>query len=187
MSRSARVRRPMGVQFSASSVLACFTRLLASAAVSLTLALLSGCDSGDTGAGGGGAGGAGGGGAGGCLREPMPTFTLKVLAQNGGPVPPDTTILVHWSAGDEPPFHLDDPTTWSTLDISNITCDVDADAPPPADLTVLACALWTMSPTEVTVSAEGHITEQHTYTAEPGADCNAEPTPIEIELAVDHE
>lgn len=157
-------------------------RLFAAAALSLLLA--AGCDSSEGSSGDGGAGGLGGG-TGGCLRVPQPTFLLKVLAQAGGPIPPDTTILVHWSAGKEPPFHLDDPTTWPTLDTSSVQCELDRDAPPPVDLTMLTCALWTASPTAVSVSADGYVTEEGTYTAEPSTECNPEPTPIEIELALE--
>jgi hypothetical protein len=124
-------------------------------------------------------------GSGGCLAPPEPTFALHVLDEAGGFVPPDTTIEVTWSAGDEPPFHLDDPTTWGTLESSNVLCDVDSTKPPPDDLTVLACVLWTASPTKVRVSAKGYGAKEHTYTAEPMKDCEAKPTPIEIELSLD--
>src|SRR5262245_46674077 len=134
--------------------------LLSGRAIACVLALpivLAACNgagtlSGSSGGGAGG-GGAGGGGTGGmttttpttttCLEVPQPTFALRVLAASGGPVPNDTTIEVIWSAGAEPPFHLDQPMTWGTLENSNIVCDVDPGAPPPQDLQVLTCALWT--------------------------------------------
>jgi hypothetical protein len=150
----------------------------------LVLALLAGCDAGGASSGGGGAGGDAGGGAGGCLRVPQPTFRLKVLTQQGDPVPPDTAVQIHWSAGDEPPFHLDDPSSWPTLDTASFKCDVDPAAPPPVDLPALECALWTSSPTEVSVLAEDYVPHQDTYMAEPASTCNPEPTPIEIELVM---
>lgn len=165
----------------------------ASVCVAVCSALLvpSGCDDSDTttgGAGGSGHGGSGGNaGAGGCLVVPQPTFELRVLVQKGGPLPPDTTVEASWSAGDEPPFHLDEPESWSTLETSNMTCDVDPNAPPPTDLQVLTCALWTASPTFVRVSAKGYVTQEDTYAAEAGDECKPEATPIEIELAPVHE
>lgn len=183
LSRSDGVRRPTGVQFSIPLAWA-FPRWIAGSVVAcLVLALVPACDSSGGPPGGGGAGGGGDGGGGGCLVVPQPTFALSVLAEAGGPLPPDTTVQVRWSAGDEPPFHLDDPASWPTLDSSSVQCDVDPDAPP-TGLEKLTCALWTASPTEVSVSAQGYVTEEHTYTAEPMTGCNPEPTPIEIELAV---
>lgn len=180
LSRSAGLRRPTGVQF---STICALPRGLAGGIVAcLALALVPACDSSGTSSGGGGAGAGGAGGAGGCQPVPQPTFVLSVLAEAGGPIPPDTTVKVHWSAGDEPPFHLDDPPSWPMLDSASIQCDVDPQQPP-IDLERLTCALWTASPTEVSVSAQGFVTEQHTYTAEPTSDCDPEPTPIEIELA----
>jgi hypothetical protein len=158
------------------------------------LAGLSGCDPDDSsGAGGGGAAGSGGEGGmtsstTGCLVVPEATFALRVLAADGGPVPPDTTIDVMWSAGKEPSFHLDQPETWGTLETANVVCDVDPAAPLPVDLLVLACDLWTSSPTEVRVSAEGYGAKKNTYMADPPTDdCNPEPTPIEIELMTAHQ
>ena len=113
---------------------------------------------------------------------PKPSFSLRVLVSAGGPLPPDTTVEVRWSAAKEPPFHLDDPSTWSTLETANIVCDVDATMPPPTDLAVLTCSLWTSGPTEVTVSAKGYITKDRTFTEDPSADCNPDPTPIEMEM-----
>lgn len=184
LSRRPCAARPMKVQFFVSPPSVVRGGVALAMAV---LALLAGCDPSPEpstgGAGGGGGSDAAGGmaGAGGCLQEPLPTFALSVLAQAGGPLPPDTTVEIRWSAGDEAPFHLDDPTSWPTLDSASFQCDVDP-AAPPLDLEVLSCALWTASPTEVTVSAGGYVTEKHTYMAEPSSDCNPRPTPIEIEL-----
>lgn len=132
--------------------------------------------------GGAGGGATGGGGTGGCLMMPTPSFALRVLAAAGGPVPPDTTVLVKWSAGEEPEFHLDDKSTWGTLENANIVCDVDPTAPPPTDLAALECSLWTAGPTEVIVSAKGFVPKDRTFSPDPSTDCNPEPTPIEIEI-----
>lgn len=179
--------RPRAVSLSSSA--SCGTRGLACALAGLFLAATAGCDSGD-GTGGGGAGGSGNGAGGAgsttCVDVPLPTFELRVLAQEGGPLPPDTTVEVTWSAGKELPFHLDEPETWGTLETSNIVCDVDPSAPPPVDLIVLSCALWTSSPTEVRVAAKGHVAQEDTYTSEAAEEC-PEPTPIEVELSPDHE
>jgi hypothetical protein len=113
---------------------------------------------------------------------PQPSFALRVLAAAGGPVPPDTTVEVRWSAADEPAFHLDDKATWGTLETANVVCDVDPNAPPPTNLTALACSLWTAGPTEVIVSAKGYVSKDRTFTQDPSTDCNPEPTPIEIEI-----
>ncbi|MEZ4301955.1 MAG: hypothetical protein R3B70_43885 [Polyangiaceae bacterium] len=182
MSRSTRVRRQSFVGLSVS-----FSRAgLVALACSSTMLLAAACDAGETSSGTAGQGGTGGGGGtGGCLRVPGPTFALRVLEESGGPVPPGTVIEVHWSAGDEPPFKLDQPSTWGTLETSNLVCDVDPSLPPPEDLAMLECVLWTSSPTEVTVSAKGYITEQHTFTADPSTECNPDPTPIEVELAAE--
>lgn len=157
----------------------------------LALALVagSGCD-GDDGSPGGGGGVGGGGGAGAatgsvsCQGVPLPTFLLRVIEQTGNPVPPDTTIEVMWSAGKEVPFHLDDASTWGTLETSNIACQVDPDAPPEERME-LVCELWTASPTEVRVSAKGYETQKDTFAAELAGEC-PEPTPIEIELVPAH-
>jgi hypothetical protein len=165
-------------------------RALRWAGAALVIALAVACDPPETsssaGSGGSGAGGSGSSSSsGGCLPTPQPTFALRVLDEAGGFVPPDTTIEVSWSAGVEPAFHLDDPSTWGTPE-SNVICDVDPSQPPPEDLPVLSCALWTASPTEVEVSAKGFITKGNTYKADPVSGCDPEPTPIEIELPADH-
>jgi hypothetical protein len=121
-----------------------------------------------------------------CTMTPQPTFALRVLAAEGAPVPPDTTVEVMWSAGTEPVFHLDQPSTWGTLETSSLVCDVDPSQPAPVGLPVLTCALWTSSPTDVKVSAAGYVTKDHTYTADPQMGCEPNPTPIEIKLFKDH-
>jgi hypothetical protein len=171
-------RRPSTGEFRPSLGYCCLVRFVTCAALSLVLGLVVGCEPEATSSGGGDAGG----GSGGCLSVPQPTFALAVLEKQGGPVPPDTTVQIHWSGGDEPPFHLDDPSSWPTLQTASFTCDVDPGAPPPVDLPVLTCALWTSSPTEVSVAAQGFVAQAGTYTADPTSDCNPAPTPIAIEL-----
>jgi hypothetical protein len=154
-------------------------------AAAFAIALVPACgppDPSSSSQGGTGAGGTGAGGAGGCLMMPKPLFALRVLAAAGGPVPPDTTVAVKWSAGEEPEFHLDDKATWGTLETGNVVCALDATAPPPTDLVALECSLWTSGPTEVIVSAKDFVTKDRTFSPEPSTDCNPDPTPIEIEI-----
>src|SRR5690606_17663233 len=76
--------------------------------------------------GGGGSSGDGGGtgGEGGCPTAPVPLFTITIHAPSG-PLPPNTTLNVTWSAGEEPEFKLSDATTWKTLDDdANVVCEV---------------------------------------------------------------
>jgi hypothetical protein len=108
-----------------------------------------------------GSGGAGGSG-GGCPSMPHPMFTVTITASDGA-VPPDTSLAVKWSAGEEPLFSLNDPTTWKTLEEgANVVCDVSHNAPPPTDLSELVCRLWTNGATKVVVSAAHY--QNHTET-----------------------
>ncbi|WP_434042117.1 MULTISPECIES: hypothetical protein [Sorangium] len=157
--------------------------LTALAALSLaaltTAAAVGACD----GAGGGGAGGAGVGGAGGCPvgpREAM--FTITVRAP-GGPVPPDTTVRVAWSAGEEPVFVLDDPTTWKTLEEANLVCAVDRAKPPPEALEALVCELWTAGVARVEISGTGYEDLEQTLTPVMSEACEGFiPQKVDIEL-----
>lgn len=193
MSHCGTLLRPMAVRTAPRVSPSGLARARKLACGLVALSLAAGCEPPDStsstsssGSGGSSTGGSGGvAGSGGCLITPQPTFGLRVLAADGGPVPPDTTIEITWSAGNEPPFHLDDETTWGTLETSNIVCNVDPNVPPPIDLAVLECALWTSSPTQVRVSAKYFLTKKHTYAAEPGDACDPQPTPIEIELVAD--
>ncbi len=151
----------------------------------LISAFSSACSDRDTtpgGGGGEGGGGGGNGGASGCLVQPQPTFALHVSAADQNPIPPDTTVYVAWSAGIETPFKLDEMETWGTLETSNVVCDVDPMAGPPSDLKMLSCVLWTSSPTEVKVTAKGYATVEGTYSELPSAECQKEPTPIDVVL-----
>lgn len=126
-------------------------------------------------------------GAGGCpMGLPEALFTLKVRAKDG-PLPPDTSVRVKWTAGEEPVFVLSDKDTWKTLDDgSNMQCDVDHDAPVPADLEELRCELWTSSATEIEVTAIGYVSVEQTAQPMEVEGCD-EPVPsvVEIELLVD--
>lgn len=131
-----------------------------------------------TGTGSGGAGGAGGA----CPMGPQAMFDVTITAQ-GGDVPPNTTIDVSWSAGEEPRFSLDEPSTWMTIEQANVICDVDATKPPPEHLAALVCHLWTTGATNVVVSAKGYATFDKTYASMFSDHCKAlVPTAISIEL-----
>jgi hypothetical protein len=128
-------------------------------------------------AGTGGQGGSGGS----CPVGPVAMFTLTVTATDG-PVPPDTSITVSWSAGQEPMFVLSDPTTWKTLDDgTNVVCHVDRMQPPPSDLAMLVCDLWTSGPTLVKLDAQGYETHEETFSPEMSEPCGG-PVPTEIAL-----
>jgi hypothetical protein len=131
---------------------------------------------------GGAGGGSGAGGAGGCPLVAEANFTIVVHAESG-PVPQDTTVHIAWSAGAEPTFALDDPTTWKTLEDANIVCAVDHAKPPPADLPVLVCKLWTTGATRVEISASGYATYDRTLTPTVSELCEGVlPQEVDIEL-----
>lgn len=120
----------------------------------------SGGSSAGTSTGDGGAGGAGGA----CPMGPQAMFELTLTAADG-PVPPSTKLEVSWSAGQEPTFALDDPSTWKTIEQANLVCDVDPSKPPPKDLTALVCHLWTTGATNLVVKAKGYTLFEKTYTS----------------------
>lgn len=105
----------------------------------------------------------GAGGEGGCpVRLPEPQFVLEIRAEDG-PVPVDTRVAAEWSAAEEPPFVLSDPTTWKTLDDSvNLVCNVDRTQPPPENLSVLVCELWTSGAVNLVVQANGYDSHEET-------------------------
>lgn len=105
----------------------------------------------------------GAGGQGGCpVRLPEPQFILEIRVDDG-PVPVDTRVSAQWSAAEEPPFVLSDPTTWKTLDDSvNLVCMVDRTMPPPTDLPMLVCELWTSGPVNLLVEATGYVAYDET-------------------------
>ncbi len=118
---------------------------------------------------------------------PQALFTIKVTAVDGY-VPDDTTVIVKWSAGQEPSFVLSDSDTWLTLDESNLVCEVDSDGGPPTDLAELRCELWTSGTTELTVEATGYSSHEQTLMPATNDKCE-HPVPsehaVELEPAVD--
>jgi len=124
------------------------------------------------------------GGEGGCpVRAPEPLFVLDIRAEDG-PVPPDTRVMVEWSAGVEPPFVLSDQTTWKTLDDgSNLVCVVPVGATPPVTMTLLPCELWASGAVNVRVEAEGYEPHQATLSAEVSELCGV-PMPMEVAVVL---
>jgi hypothetical protein len=118
-----------------------------------------------------------------CPTGPVALLNLTIHAQSG-PVPTDTSLAVSWSAGPEPTFLLDDPTTWGSLDNgANVVCDVDPSEPPPSDLMTLVCHLWTSGATAVTVSAKGFETWSSTLKPDVDPVCKAAvPTKVDVTL-----
>lgn len=132
---------------------------------------------------GGGSGGVGGADAG-CPSGPAAMLDLHITADDG-PVPPDTALAVTWSAGAEPAFELDQPSTWGTpADGSNVICDVDPTQPPPKNLAELVCHLWTSGATHVRVSAAAHTPYEATLKPKTSAACGGPvPTRVAVHLA----
>ena len=110
-------------------------------------------------------------------------FELTLTAADG-PIPPSTTIEVSWSAGQEPAFALDDPSTWKTIEEANLVCDIDASKPPPQDLTALVCHLWTTGATNLVVNAKGYTTFEKTYVPTHSDHCmSLVPTAVSVEIS----
>ena len=130
--------------------------------------------------------GGGAHGAGGCPTGPVPLYTLHLTAADGQ-VPPDLTLSVDWSAGNEPTFDLADPSTWKSVDDgSNVDCNVPAEATPPVSLDELRCELWTSGPTDVAVEAAGYLTVEKTLTPPEVDECDVPvPSVTEVELVRD--
>ena len=146
--------------------------------------LLFGACQDETGIGGSTSGTAG---AGGCHDGPPEAlFTIKVSQLNEEPLPPDTTVRVKWTAGEEPLFVLNDRESWKTLDDgSNVECQLDRDGPaPPSDLHELTCELWTNSATEVEVTAMGYLPLLETLQPMMLDGCE-QPIPQIVELAIE--
>ncbi|AUX45779.1 hypothetical protein SOCE26_072750 [Sorangium cellulosum] len=134
------------------------------------------------GQGGGGSGGAGTGGAAPCPTGLEAMFTVTVRAP-GGPVPPDTTVHVAWSAAEEPTFVLNDPSTWKTIEEANLVCAVDRERPPPEALSELVCALWTAGVTRLEISGTGYEDFEQTLTPVMSEECEGFlPQKVDIEL-----
>lgn len=128
----------------------------------------------------------GNGGAGGCpVRLPEPQFVVEIRADEG-PVPIDTRVVVEWSAANEPPFVLSDPTTWKTLDDGvNLVCNIDRTQPPPTDLAVLVCELWTSGAVNLMIDATGFTPYTETLTPMMSETCN-EPMPMDVSVTLSH-
>lgn len=134
--------------------------------------------SGSTSTGGGGEGGVGGA----CPTGPQALFDITIKAAEG-PVPPSTSVDVSWSAGNEPTFKLDDPSTWKTIEETNLICDVDPSKPPPSDMPALVCHMWTTSPIDLVVKAQGYTRFEKTYVPTHSDHCNAlVPSAISVEI-----
>jgi hypothetical protein len=148
------------------------------------LAVLAACTThapgGSTASGTGGEGGEGGA----CPMGPQAMFDLTITAADGA-VPRSMTLDVSWSAGDEPTFSLDEPSTWKTIDDqANIVCDVDPMKPLPDPLPALVCHLWTAGPTKIVVKANGYTPFEMTYVPTHSDHCHAlVPTAVSVELA----
>jgi hypothetical protein len=152
--------------------------VLTLAAITIAACKKSG-PSGGTSSGGGGEGGAGGA----CPTAPQAMFELTIKAEDG-PLPSSTSVDVSWSAGDEPTFELDQPSTWKTIEQANLVCDVDAAKPPPTDLAALVCHLWTAGPINLVVKAKGYTTFEKTYVPVHSDHCDAlVPSAISVEIA----
>ncbi|WP_052376725.1 hypothetical protein [Chondromyces apiculatus] len=150
-------------------------------ALGMALATMAGaCDDGGGGEGGGGSGGAGG--AGGCPVELQALLNITIRAEEGN-VPPDTTVRVTWSVGEEPVFRLDDTSTWKALDESNLVCVVGEAQQPPVDVHELRCQIWTSGPTRVEVSAEGFAAYDQTLTPPMSEACEG-PVPLQEDITL---
>lgn len=114
----------------------------------------------------------------GCPMTPMPMFTVTISTE-AGTVPPDTSLTVTWSEGQEPTFKLNDPTTWSSTDEANVVCEVDPSLPPPTDLAALVCRLWTSGATEIEIKADGYSRHTETLVPMQSEECEG-PVPKEI-------
>lgn len=129
--------------------------------------------------------GGGAQGVGGCPSAPVPLFAVRITAADGR-VPPDTTLLVRWSAAEEPTVDLREPDSWPSVEEgANVDCDIPDGATPPLELDTLRCELWTSGPTYVEIAAEGYRTVEQTLTP-PDGDCDPPATSeVELELVRD--
>lgn len=136
-------------------------------------------------------------GGGGCpMGPPEALFTVRITTEEPGPLPTDTTVAVRWSAGEEPVYVLDDPTTHKTLeDGSNVVCTplqgaggaggqggAVAAAGGGGPL-ALSCELWTSGTTEITVIATDYPERVETLKPETIDDCES-PVPSDVDLVL---
>jgi hypothetical protein len=124
----------------------------------------------------------GDGGEGGCpLRPPEAQFVVEIRAEDG-PLPPDTRVMIQWTAADEPAFVLSDPNTWKTLDQDvNLVCNIDRSKPPPTDLSVLVCELWVAGAVNIFVEGSGYQPYHDTLTPVMSELCG-EPMPADVSI-----
>ncbi len=95
-------------------------------------------------------------------------------------MPADTRVVVEWSAANEPAFVLSDPTTWKTLDDGvNLVCNIDRAKPPPTDLPVLVCELWTSGAVNLLIEANAFDSHAETLTPMMSEECG-EPMPMDV-------
>jgi hypothetical protein len=113
-------------------------------------------------------------------------FSLTIAAEDG-PLPPDTSLEVTWSAGPEPVFSLDDPSTWGTPEQgANVVCDIGPTGGPPPTLEQLKCDLWTSGPTEIVVKGDDYAAYKDTLVPMQSEICEG-PIPTEIEIKLTRE
>lgn len=113
---------------------------------------------------------------------PQAMYDVTIKAADG-PLPLSMTIDVSWSAGQEPRFELDNPSTWKTIDEANLVCDIDMSKPPPEDLKELVCHLWTTGATDMVVKAKGYTVYDKTYTSTYSEHCmKLVPTAVSVEI-----
>jgi hypothetical protein len=130
------------------------------------------------------------------MGPPEALYQIVVATVSGEPLPGDTTVAVRWSAGEEPVFVLNDPSTHKTLeDGSNVVCDVrggggaggatsNGGAGGAPALASLRCELWTSGTTEVTVTATGYEELVENLKPETVDGCDM-PVPSEVELTLE--
>jgi L-ascorbate metabolism protein UlaG (beta-lactamase superfamily) len=151
--------------------------------VTLLAVIWGACDEETNGTGTGGSSAGGGGCAPG---QPAPLFTVTIQA-DPGPLPADTTVVVNWSAGEEPIYVLGDTTTHKTLeDGSNLTCETALGQGGGTPGEVLRCELWTSGTTEVDITASGYVAVSQTLLPAKRDDCD-EPMPSEVEIVIDED
>lgn len=127
------------------------------------------------------------------MGPPEALFTIEIATEEGK-LPLDTTVAVRWSAGEEPAYVLNDPTTHKTLeDGSNVVCQPGGSVGAGGaggmggmggqggGLAVLSCQLWTSGTTEVTVTATGYPELLETLKPETLDGCDS-PIPSDVEL-----
>lgn len=113
-------------------------------------------------------------------------FTLTIKAIDGL-VPPDTSLEVAWSAGTEPIFKLNEPSTWKTLEQgTNVVCDVDSSSPPPEALPALVCRLWVSGAAQILILAKHYQPYADTLVPTMSEECHGPiPSDVTVEILPD--